>query len=134
MPTGSEDVGLSGQSGSGRRAAKTTRLTHNGRRANYGAHFAERTSADNRYDYKAEMLVAWSKWAKHIAELSEGAAMTDISEAERLALMREFRPPPSGLPLFLWPAPFGSIFPFYLKWWWRIIAASRTFHGPGHGN
>ena len=31
----------------------------------------------------------------------KAAAMTDISEAERLALMREFRPPPSGLPLFL---------------------------------
>jgi hypothetical protein len=47
------------------------------------------------------MLVAWSKWVKHVAGLRKAAAMTDISEAERLALMREFRPPPSGLPLFL---------------------------------
>jgi hypothetical protein len=31
----------------------------------------------------------------------KAAATTDISEAERLALLREFRPPPSGLPLFL---------------------------------
>jgi hypothetical protein len=28
--------------------------------------------ADNRYDTWAEMFVAWSKWEKHVAGLSEG--------------------------------------------------------------